>query len=94
MVPEALKAFADEAIRHPGVVVAVFATDGSQLRWLLARSGDVPLNLAELTSDLLPLIQARGGGSPRRIQGGGNQPEGIEAFLQRFKEKILQEQRS
>ncbi len=94
MVPEVLKAFADEALRQPGVVVAVFATDGVQLRWLLARSDDVPLNLAELTTDLLHLIQARGGGSPQRIQGGGNNPEGINQFLQRFKEKMLQEQGS
>ncbi len=90
--PRQLKPFVDALLQEPGIVVAAFVRNGQELRFLIARSQNLPLDLKRMVPDLLPLIGGKGGGSPQLQQGGGNHPEGISQFLEQLKTKILQEQ--
>jgi hypothetical protein len=46
------------------------------------------LNLNGIIDDLLPLIDAKGGGSPSLVQGTGNKSAGIASFIDRLKQKL------
>jgi alanyl-tRNA synthetase len=62
-----LRAVATELVKTPGRV-AVF---GGLDSLLLARSGDLNIDLRPLFQEAVAHIQGKGGGSPHFVQGGG-----------------------
>jgi alanyl-tRNA synthetase len=46
------------------------------------------LDLNDIVRELLPLIDAKGGGSPSIVQGTGNNSAGIVDFIDQLKQKL------
>ncbi|UCF62828.1 MAG: hypothetical protein JSW33_09595 [bacterium] len=83
-----LKIFADRVLTLPGRLVVVFGTFNGRLNWMVSHSLGQELNLALWIKDLLPLIDAKGGGSPLLVQGVGQNPEGIQKFIENVIQKL------
>jgi alanyl-tRNA synthetase len=86
-----LKTLVDIIIDTPERIIAVLNNTGSQIRWIVAHSLSQKLNLANIIQPLYPIIDAKGGGKPDYIQGGGNKPSSIHEFLNQLKERLEKE---
>jgi alanyl-tRNA synthetase len=86
-----LKTLVDIIIDTPERIIAVLNNTGSQIRWIVAHSLSQKLNLANIIQPLYPIIDAKGGGKPDYIQGGGNKPSSIHEFLNQLKERLDKE---
>ncbi len=89
--PEALRAFVQEVLRHPGYLVLTITVNGESLNWIFAHSWPQELDLKSLVEPFLPLLAARGGGKGNLLQGGGGNPAGIESFLGKLTKRLQQE---
>jgi len=60
----------------------------NRIFWFMGHGdgGNLPFN--QIQADLLPLIQAKGGGKPPLYQGAGDLPDGEAAFLDQFRALI------
>lgn len=67
--------------------IALLANSKENLQFLLTRAETIAFDLNKVVRPLLPLIQGKGGGNSRSVQGGGSLPEGLEQF---FKEIMAQ----
>lgn len=89
--PKSLKGFVAETQKKAGFITAAFSRQNKTVHWVIGASAEIPVNLAEMVKPLLPLIGGRGGGQPRLVQGGGNNPEGIDNFIETLKQTLRQE---
>jgi alanyl-tRNA synthetase len=64
----------------PGTLACLAVEAGTELRWLVGTSADLNLPLERIVSPLLPLIEGKGGGRGRRLQGTGRRREGWADF--------------
>lgn len=55
----------------PSVIVLLIARNEQRLQVVLGRSQNMNVNLKEVLSEILPLINGKGGGSESFVQGGG-----------------------
>ena len=85
---KALKIFMDSILKESGRLVAVFGINEGRFNWMLGHSLVSKLNLHDLINDLLPLIDAKGGGSPSLVQGAGKKSAGIANFIDQLKHKL------
>ena len=83
-----LKIFVDRVLTSPGRLVVVFGTFDGRFNWVISHSLGQGLNLAQWIQDLLPLINAKGGGSPVLVQGVGQNPAGIQTFIKNIIQKL------
>jgi alanyl-tRNA synthetase len=75
-------------LNESGRLVAVFGHAQGRFNWMIGHSLVSKLNLNDLICDLLPLLQAKGGGSPSLVQGVGNSQAGISQFIDQLKQKL------
>jgi len=83
-----LKIFMDRVLDESGRLAAVFGNNEGHFNWMLGHSLASKLNLNDIIDDLLPLIEAKGGGSPSLFQGAGNKSAGISQFIDQLKQKL------
>ncbi len=86
-----LKVFVDTVLNQAGRVVVVVSQNAEQLNWMAGHSLARSFNLVEFCAPLLALIDARGGGKPEFVQGGGKNAAGIPLFISEFQQKIEKE---
>ena len=86
-----LKVFVDSILSERGRIVVAISRNGEQVNWMAGHSLTRPFNLIEFCAPLLPIIDAKGGGKPDFIQGGGKKAAGISKFIDEFKQKIEKE---
>ena len=75
-----LRLLAAKVAAAPGCV-AVFGTRGAVPQLILHRATDVRVDVGQILSEVLPIIDGKGGGSPIQAQGGGSRPERLEEAL-------------
>ena len=86
-----------DLLKHlPGVLPPDFpsffclaALVNGEMRWCIAASPAFNLPFQQIRSELLPLIEGKGGGKPPFWQGVGKTPSGTESFLYRLREFIV-----
>lgn len=86
-----LKVFVDSVLSESGRIVVALSRNGEQVNWMVGHSLVRPLNLIEFCAPLLAIIDAKGGGKPDFVQGGGKKAMGIPQFIGEFKQKIEKE---
>jgi alanyl-tRNA synthetase len=86
-----LKTLVDTIVGTPERIIAVINNVSSQIRWIVAHSLSRQLNLLDIIQPLFPIIDAKGGGKPDYIQGGGNKPSNSHEFLNQLKERLEKE---
>ena len=91
VAPAALKAFVQEVLRNPGFIVVAINKNASALNWVIGHSWASALDLKSIVDPLLSLLEGKGGGKGHLLQGGGQNPAGIEQFVGKLKEKLQQE---
>ncbi|BAD41751.1 serine-tRNA(Ala) deacylase AlaX [Symbiobacterium thermophilum] len=75
-----LRLLAAKVAGTPGCV-AVFGTRGALPQLIFHRAADLRLDVGQILSAVLPIIDGKGGGSPVQAQGGGTRPERLEEAL-------------
>ncbi len=75
-----LKLLAQSIIQQPGhAALLVCRNDAVQV--IFSRSEDVDLDMSRLIKAVFPIINGKGGGSPKAAQGGGSNTAAVEDFL-------------
>ncbi|MFO8065420.1 MAG: alanyl-tRNA editing protein [Spirochaetota bacterium] len=87
---ELFREVAEALCERPGVAACLTNEAEGRLQWIFLSSEGVTLDFAMVKTELLPIIEGKGGGKPPIRQGVGNRPEGAgelaQAFLNRFEE--------
>jgi alanyl-tRNA synthetase len=83
-----LKIFIEKVLSSPQRIVVGINKLDNQLNWMIGQSLKNPIDLKELINEILPLIDAKGGGNQELIQGGGKNIQGIEEFLKNLRIKL------
>ena len=84
-----LREIGDIITENPGRnYFALTARSGTDLRWIIGAPGDAPEFFNQTKSNLLPIINGKGGGRPPIWQGAGTYPQGSELFLRTFLELV------
>ena len=82
-----LQGIARGVVSRPGMV-ALFGTTGDGAQMVLARSGDIQVDLRPILKAALSEIEGRGGGAPSFCQGGGP-GEDLAGALEKAEESIV-----
>jgi alanyl-tRNA synthetase len=83
-----LKIFIEKVLAESGHLAAVFGKYKGRLNWMIGHSLPIRLNLKDLIEDLLPIMDAQGGGNPTLVQGSGNKPAEISNFIDHLIQKL------
>jgi len=83
-----LKIFVDRVLSAPDRLVIGIGALREHFNWMISHSLSQPLNLVQVIQELLPVIDAKGGGSPGLVQGVGKNPAAIPTFIEQFKQKL------
>jgi alanyl-tRNA synthetase len=83
-----LKLFIERALTVSQRIVLLINRKENQLNWMMGQSLEDPVELKVLLSDLLPIIDAKGGGSSELVQGGGKNTRGIDDFTNKVRIKL------
>ncbi len=86
-----LKIFLDQALTATERVAMALNKQDHHVNWIAGDTVSRPFNLRRLINPLLPIIDARGGGSDHLMQGGGKNSAGIAEFLHQFKLRLEKE---
>ena len=81
-----LRGLAERLVSTTGVAACLVNRDGERLHWSIGLAPGSGLAFDAMRDELLPLIEAKGGGKPPIWQGIGTRPGGAQAFLAAFKE--------
>ncbi|QSS99683.1 alanyl-tRNA editing protein [Pontibacillus sp. ALD_SL1] len=74
----------------PNGIVVLVSEQKDQLQFVLAQGSDVSGNMKEASQHVMPLIEAKGGGKPDFVQGGGTKALEAEEFAKALKEAALE----
>lgn len=74
----------------PNGIVVLVSEQEEQLQFVLAQGSDVSGNMKEAAQQTMPLIEAKGGGKPGFVQGGGTKALTAEEFANRLKKAALE----
>jgi alanyl-tRNA synthetase len=87
--PEEVRLLALAVIRQASRVVLFASSSGAQGHVILARSGDIPLDLRELTPLIAAEVNGKGGGSPSLVEIVASEPSGLERALEEGVQAVL-----
>jgi len=90
--PEVVKKIFDSILKTGSSAACLVNNYSGQLQWYAGSSEDAGLPLKEIIPPLLPLIDGRGGGKGNRWQGIGRDATGVNDFLKRVEQSILEKQ--
>jgi alanyl-tRNA synthetase len=82
---ELFRAIAEELAEAPGVAALLTNEVEGRLQWIVVAGEGVEVDADRLRSELLPLVEGKGGGKPPIWQGVGNAPSGAEKFANAFR---------
>lgn len=83
---ELFRAVSEQLAEEPAVAALLTNEAGGRLQWIVVATEGVDLDFARVRSELLPLVEGKGGGKPPIWQGIGNDPSGAGAFATAFRE--------
>ncbi|PYV45490.1 MAG: hypothetical protein DMG06_02290, partial [Acidobacteria bacterium] len=78
-----------QSIVSQGPCVAVLGNKSCQAELVFAQSESLQRNLRELLSECCKLIEGKGGGAVNLVQGGGKNPQHLQAALDLAESRIL-----
>ncbi len=81
--PGELRAAATALTDKPGRIVLLGSVEGGRAHLVFGCSDAVEADMGALLKDAAPLVEGKGGGSPRIAQGGGPRTEGLRAALEK-----------
>ncbi|WP_319559012.1 DHHA1 domain-containing protein [Marispirochaeta sp.] len=84
-----IREIADGICRIGPVIMAIAARFSGKVKWVIAAPESRPELYNSLKNKLMPLIDGKGGGKPPFWQGGGDNPDGIAAFLDTFRSSLV-----
>ncbi|MFW6223311.1 MAG: alanyl-tRNA editing protein, partial [Spirochaetota bacterium] len=82
---ELFRAVAEDLAARPGIVALLTNETDDRLQWIIVAGEGVAIDFNRVRSELLPLIDGKGGGKPPIWQGVGNSPAGAEEFTEGFR---------
>ncbi|GAJ16199.1 unnamed protein product, partial [marine sediment metagenome] len=88
--PELVKKIFNRLLESGSSAACLVNNYSGELQWHAGSSENVALPMKEIIPPLLPLIDGRGGGKGNRWQGIGRDITGVQDFLKRVKQSILQ----
>jgi len=88
--PELVKKIFDSILKSGSSAACLVNNCSGELQWHAGSSEDTGLPLKEIIPPLLPLIDGRGGGKGNRWQGSGRDITGVQDFLKRVEQSILE----
>ncbi|MCD5324240.1 MULTISPECIES: alanyl-tRNA editing protein [Pontibacillus] len=74
----------------PSGIVVLVSEQKDQLQYVLAQGANCSGNMKEAAEKVMPLIEAKGGGKPNFVQGGGTKAIAADAFAERLREAALE----
>ena len=83
-----LRGVTERLVEVPGLAVCLVNRTGDRLQWSIGAGPGAPLEFESVRGELLPIIDARGGGRRPIWQGVGTRVEQAPAFLERFRELV------
>jgi alanyl-tRNA synthetase len=88
--PELVKKIFNSLLERGSSAACLVNNYSGELQWHAGSSEDTGLPLKEIIPPLLPLIDGRGGGKGNRWQGIGRDIAGVQDFLKRVEQSILE----
>ncbi|MFZ5352915.1 MAG: alanyl-tRNA editing protein [Bacillota bacterium] len=85
-----VKLMAQNIVKNPSFIVLMAAVNNA-VQAVFARSEDVDLDASSLLKKVLPIINGRGGGSPKLAQGGGEITKAAQEFITKAREHALEQ---
>lgn len=76
-----IKWLAGKITEQPGHI-AILALTGEKVQLILARSGDLTLDMNQIFKQVAPVMNGKGGGNPKQAQGGGTEQEKLGEAMQ------------
>ncbi len=86
--PELFRGVLESLLERGATHACLVNVEKDRLQWIIGCSPDLQLDFARIKTELLPLIDAKGGGRPSIWQGIGNRPSEADAFLAAFKRRF------
>jgi len=86
-----MKIYIDEILKEPERIVAAFNNREQRIQWSIAHTLSTDINLSDIVAPLLSIIEGKGGGTNKLMQGGGNKSTGISEFIKKL-EMILKKE--
>lgn len=80
--PAGLKALAAALTSHEGVVALLGSVREGRPALVFARSADVDVDVSTLAKEAFAILGGKGGGRPQLAQGGGGDPDKLDAALE------------
>ncbi|MFW5683761.1 MAG: alanyl-tRNA editing protein [Spirochaetota bacterium] len=80
-----LRGVTEELVAHHGVAACLTNRSEGRLQWSVGIAPGSRLEFDAVRAELLPIIEAKGGGKPPIWQGVGSKPEAAHAFLTAFR---------
>lgn len=82
---ELFRAVAEDLAERPGIAALLTNEVDDRLQWVIVATDGVELDFEQVRSELLPLVDGKGGGKPPIRQGVGNNPSGAEELAAAFR---------
>ncbi|NBF41781.1 MAG: alanyl-tRNA editing protein [Spirochaetes bacterium] len=82
---ELFRAVGEELAERPGITALLTNETDDRLQWIIVAGEGVELDFNRVRTELLPLVDGKGGGKPPIWQGVGNKPAGAEEFAAGFR---------
>ena len=82
---ELFRAVAEDLAERPDITALLTNETDDRLQWIIVATGGVELDFKRVRTELLPLVDGKGGGKPPIWQGVGNKPAGAEELAAAFR---------
>ena len=82
---ELFRAVAEDLAERPGIAALLTNEADDRLQWIIVATEGVEIDFNHIRSELLPLVDGKGGGKPPIWQGVGNKPAGAEELAAGFR---------
>ncbi|MFO7780969.1 MAG: alanyl-tRNA editing protein [Spirochaetia bacterium] len=82
---ELFRAVAEDLAERPGIAALLTNETDDRLQWIIVAGEGVELDFDRVRTEILPLVDGKGGGKPPIWQGVGNRPAGAEELAAGFR---------
>lgn len=82
---ELFRAVAEDLAERPGIAALLTNEADDRLQWIVVATEGAEIDFNHIRSELLPLVDGKGGGKPPIWQGVGNSPAGAEELAAGFR---------